>query len=110
MKKWTLGGVGKTNPKRTQNEPNSNPNEPNSNPIQTQYKPNLLDFQMNVSYIITEDYENMSNCTLAENKPNLSGRTLWRSRFKLADAPMAGQSSATTKRIRTGILVKKEGQ
>ena len=39
MNKWTLGQVGKTKP------------------IQTQYKPNLLDFQMNVSYIITEDKE-----------------------------------------------------
>jgi len=32
MKKWTLGGVGKTNPIQTQYEPNSNP-------IQSQFKP-----------------------------------------------------------------------
>ena len=32
--KWTLGQVGKTNPKRTQNEPKTNPNEPKRTQIQ----------------------------------------------------------------------------
>jgi hypothetical protein len=44
MKKWTLGGVGKTKPKQTQFKANSNPiqtqNEPNTNPKQTQNEPN----------------------------------------------------------------------
>jgi len=35
-----------------------------------QNKPNLLDAQMNVSSILTRDYENISDWTLGENKPN----------------------------------------
>jgi len=35
-----------------------------------QNKPNLLDAQMNVSSILTRDYENKHNWTLGENKPN----------------------------------------
>jgi len=35
-----------------------------------QNKPNLLDAQMNVSSILTTDYENIANWTLGENKPN----------------------------------------
>jgi len=34
-------------------------------------KPNLLDARMNVSFILTKDYENISDWTLGENKPNL---------------------------------------
>jgi hypothetical protein len=34
-----------------------------------QNKPNLPDAQMNVTYLITMDYENKSNWTLGENKP-----------------------------------------
>ena len=34
-----------------------------------QNKPNLLNAQMNVSSILTTDYENKSNWTLGENKP-----------------------------------------
>jgi len=35
-----------------------------------QNKPNLLDALMNVSSLITADYENIDNCKLGENKPN----------------------------------------
>ncbi len=35
-----------------------------------QNKPNLVDAQMNVSSILTTDYENIANWTLGENKPN----------------------------------------
>ena len=35
-----------------------------------QNKPNLPDTQMNVSSILTTDYENKSNWTLGQNKPN----------------------------------------
>jgi len=35
-----------------------------------QNKPNLLDAQMNVTSLITADYENIANCKLCENKPN----------------------------------------
>jgi len=35
-----------------------------------QNKPNLLDAKMNVSSILTTDYENKYNWTLGENKPN----------------------------------------
>jgi len=35
-----------------------------------QNKANLLNAQMNVTSIITTDYENKSNWTLGENKPN----------------------------------------
>ncbi len=34
-----------------------------------QNKANLLDAQMNVSSVLTKDYENKSNWTLGENKP-----------------------------------------
>jgi len=40
--------------------------KPNTNPI----KPNLLNAQMNVNKVLTKDYENKSNSTLNENKPN----------------------------------------
>ena len=36
-----------------------------------QNKPNLLDAQMNVNIFSTKDYENISDWTLGENKPNL---------------------------------------
>jgi hypothetical protein len=35
-----------------------------------QNKPNLLYAQMNISSVITKDYENIANCKLGENKPN----------------------------------------
>jgi len=35
-----------------------------------QNKPNFQDAQMNVSYILTTDYENIANWTLSQNKPN----------------------------------------
>jgi len=35
-----------------------------------QNKPNLLNAQMNVTSLITVDYENIANCKLCENKPN----------------------------------------
>ena len=39
-----------------------------------QNKPNLLDAQMNVSSILTKDYENEIAFGLRENKPNLCHR------------------------------------
>ncbi|MBA7634898.1 hypothetical protein ES703_42496 [subsurface metagenome] len=41
--------------KQSQNKPNTNPIQTQSNPI----KPNLLDAQMNVTSILTKDYENV---------------------------------------------------
>ena len=35
-----------------------------------QNKPNFLESQINVSAVLTKDYENKSNWTLGENKPN----------------------------------------
>ncbi len=35
-----------------------------------QNKPNLLNAQMNLTSLITVDYENKPNCKLCENKPN----------------------------------------
>ncbi len=35
-----------------------------------QNKANLLDAQMNITSLITVDYENIANWTLGENKPN----------------------------------------
>jgi len=35
-----------------------------------QNKPNLLNAQMNISSILTKDYENKPNWKLGENKPN----------------------------------------
>ena len=37
-----------------------------------QNKPNLLEAQMNVNSLITIDYENISDWTLGQNKPNQS--------------------------------------
>jgi len=37
-----------------------------------QNKPNLLDAQMDVSSVLTKDYENIANWTLGENKPKQS--------------------------------------
>jgi len=45
--------------------------EPSTNQLLfMQNKPNLLDAQMNVSIFSTKVYENKSNWTLSENKPN----------------------------------------
>ena len=52
---YHFADAGKTNPKRTQSKPN---------------KANLLKAQMNVNKVLTKDYENISNCSLAENKAN----------------------------------------
>jgi len=35
-----------------------------------QNKPNFLDAQMNVSFILTTNYENISDWSLGQNKPN----------------------------------------
>jgi len=35
-----------------------------------QNKANFLDALMNVTSLITADYENIANCKLGENKPN----------------------------------------
>jgi len=82
MKKWTLGQVGKTNPKRTQ----TNPNEPKSCPPSVW---RIKKAEMNVTSIITKAYENISNWAICENEPktnpikaNLSRRSLRRSRNK----------------------------
>jgi len=37
---------------------------------QSQNKPNLLDAQMNISSVLTKDYENVPLCRRGENKPN----------------------------------------
>jgi len=47
-----------------------------------QNKPNLLDAQMNVSSVKTMNYEQITMNNANKNKPNLSRRSLWRSRIK----------------------------
>jgi len=54
-----------------------------------QNEPNFGKDQMDVSKVLTKDYGNKPNWTLGENepktnpiKPNLSWRSLWRSRIK----------------------------
>ena len=37
---------------------------------QSQNKPNLLNAQMNISSVLTKDYENERLCRRGENKPN----------------------------------------
>jgi len=45
--------------------------EPSTNqPLFTQNKPNFQKPKMNVSIFLQRAYENKSNCTLGENKPN----------------------------------------
>ncbi len=53
-----------------------------------QNEPNFLDAQMNVTSLITVDYENNSNWTLGENEPktnpikaNFKGKKVWKGRF-----------------------------
>jgi hypothetical protein len=53
MDTWSIG----------KNEPKTNPNEPKTNPITKKPK-------MNVTSIVTKDYENKSNWAICENKPN----------------------------------------
>ena len=72
--KRTLGGVGKTNPKRTQ-----------TNPI----KANLQNAQMNINKVLTKDYERKLNWALYENEPNTNPNkpnacppSVWRVRGK----------------------------
>jgi len=45
MKKWTLGGVRKTNPIQTQFKANQSQYKANTKPIQTQFKPKRTQFQ-----------------------------------------------------------------
>ncbi len=45
-------------------------NKPNTNPIQSQYKPNSRKAKMNVTSILTKDYESERLCRLRRNKPN----------------------------------------
>jgi len=52
MNKWTLGQLGKTNPKRTQTNPN------------------LKRPKVNVTDALTKGYENKSNWAICENEPN----------------------------------------
>ena len=70
-------------------QPPNLPNLPTIYNLFMQNKPNLLNAQMNVSKVLTKDYENISNWKLGENKPNtnrikpnLLRRSLWRSRIK----------------------------
>ncbi len=37
---------------------------------QSQNKANLLDAQMNISFVLTKDYENVPLCRRGENKPS----------------------------------------
>ena len=46
----------------------TNPIQSQSKPIQTQYKPNSLDAQMNISSILTKDYERNDAFAVPENK------------------------------------------
>ena len=65
MNKWTLGQLGKNKPKQSQTKPI----QTQSKPIQSQNKPNFKKAEMNVTSIITKDYENMSNWAIYENEP-----------------------------------------
>ena len=58
MTNWTLGQLGKTNPKRTQNEPK-----------RTQNEPKFKKAEMNVTAALTKGYENKSNWAICENEP-----------------------------------------
>ncbi len=54
-----------------------------------QNKPNLRKSQMNLNLYNTKDYERKRDWTLGENKPNLSRRSLWRSRIQTQSNPIA---------------------
>jgi hypothetical protein len=41
----------------------------NTKPIQSQYKPNSRKAKMNVTSILTKDYENIANWNLVKTKP-----------------------------------------
>jgi len=48
----------------------TNPIKANTKPIQSQYKPNSRKAKMNVTSILTKDYENETSFGLRQNKPN----------------------------------------
>ena len=58
------------------NKPKTNPNKAKTNPNKAKFKK----AKMNVNKVLTKGYENKSNWAICENKPNLSRRSLWRSR------------------------------
>jgi len=77
--RYTIYDIRYTGYANRRNTPNSatTPNKPPVQPsLSTNYdlimqnKANLLNAQMNVTTFQTKAYENISNCTLAENKPN----------------------------------------
>jgi len=77
--KNTLGELGK--------------NKPNSNPIQTQFKPNSNPISQRVKLMrsvylqrIMKNNADMGYEKTNPNKPNLSRRSLWRSRIKTNDS------------------------
>jgi len=88
---WTLGQVGKTNPKRTQ----TNPNEPKTNPILEKPK-------MNLSAVITKNYEQLTMNNELKNKPNSNPI---QSQFK----PKQSQYNAKTNPIQTQFHLRPKG-
>jgi len=49
-------------------------NEPKTNPKRTQYEPNLRKAKMNVNSLITKDYRKNDDFAVRKNKPNLVRR------------------------------------
>ncbi len=64
-----------------------------------QNKPNLLNAQINVSSVLTKDYENARLGRRGKNKPNLSRRSIWRSRIK----PKLSRRSLWRSRIKPNL-------
>jgi len=64
-----------------------------------QNKPNLLNAQMNVSKVLTKNYENKPRLPApakqTQYEPNLSRRSLWRSRIKPNFTPIASTPTST---------------
>jgi len=75
-----------------------------------QNKPNLLNAQMDVNTIITMDYENISDWTLGENKPNSNPIQTQSNPIKANSKPIQSQFKANSKPIQTQFEAKRRSR
>ena len=70
---------------------------------QSQNKPNLLDAQMNISSVLTKDYENERLCRRGENKPNQTQSEILNQKSQIHSHP-AGNKLHTPRRQSWGCF------
>jgi len=72
-----------------------------------QNKANLLDTQMNVNSSITKDYENISDWTLGENKPNTKPIKAKQSQYKANTKPKKANTNPIQSQYKPNTKPKK---